>query len=394
MRIIQLTNWHRYGGGSDYIAQATTDLLRARGHYVLLMDHDSRLMHGTFKGKAEAFLRGIYSPRARTEMRETLRSFQPDVVHVHELYPFHSPWVLEDCARYGVPVVMTCHDFRLTCPVATHLHKGRFCDRCARGGAHWCAIKNCRGNVFESLGFAARSTVANLFDLFRAHVALFIAPSYFLRDQLVKSGLPEERFVVIANTVSSVDSPVDPCKGAYIAYAGRIAPEKGVDTLLEAARQTGLPLHIAGGELQTPIPDTVRVLGHLNAKELARFYRGARFVVVPSRWCEVFGLVAAEAMMHGLPVIAARSGALPELVEDGETGLVFEAGNAKDLAIKMTALWNSPMLCSSLGAEGRRKALKLYTADAYCDRLMNAYSSTAKGEHVVDARQHQGIGVL
>ncbi|MFA6240245.1 MAG: glycosyltransferase [Candidatus Hydrogenedentales bacterium] len=394
MRIVQITNWHRHGGGSDFIAQTTTELLRSENHYVLLMAHDSRSLQGTLKGKVEAFARGIYSPRARTEMRETIRSFNPDIVHVHELYPFHSPWVLEDCSHSGIPVVMTCHDFRLTCPVATHLHNGKRCDRCARGATYWCAVKNCRGNILESVAYAARSGVANLFRLYKNNVSLFIAPSHFVRDQLVAAGFPEERFVVIANTVASVDEPVDPCKGTYIAYAGRIAPEKGVDTLLEAARLTGLPVHIAGGEMSETIPDTVCVRGHLNPRELARYYRGARFVVVPSRWCEVFGLVAAEAMMHGLPVIAARSGALSELVEDGETGLVFEPGNARDLAVKMAALWNSPMLCGTLGAQGRKKAQELYTPDAHYRRLMSAYRSATSGERVVDARQQQGMGVL
>ena len=392
MRIIQVTNWHRHGGGSDYIASATTDQLRSQGHYVLLMAHDSRSLDGTLRGRAEAFLRGIYSPRARSEMRDALRAFHPDVVHVHELYPFHSPWILEDCAHAGVPVVMTCHDFRLTCPVATHMREGRHCTRCIRGGAYWCAIRNCRGNRLESMAYAARSTVANVFRLYRDRVSLFVAPSQFVRDQLTAAGFPEERFVVIANTVASVDRPVDPCSGTYIAFAGRIAPEKGIDTLMEAARLTGLPVHVAGGDLPGPVPDTVCARGHLNAKELAAFYSGARLVVVPSRWCEVFGLVAAEAMMHGLPVIAARSGALPELVEDGETGLLFEAGHARELAVKMNALWNSPVLCARLGAEGRRKALELYTASVYGKRLIGAYEMAVNGEQFAAAGQRQGIG--
>lgn len=398
MRIIQITNWHRFGGGSDFMAQATTDLLKKEGHDVLLLAHDSRTLESSLNGRVSAFCRGIASPKARAEMRDALRAFRPDLVHVHEVYPYHSPWILGDCSRGGVPVVMTCHDFRLTCPVATHLSHGRICMRCAQGGAYWCALKNCRGNLAESVAFAARGAVAHHFRLFRDNVSLFVTPSQFLRDRLVASGYPSERFVVVPNMVEPVGKAVlTPGNGAYMAYAGRMAPEKGIDTLLEAAALCGLPLRIAGGSAPPPgisaVPSSVTFTGFLETQALAAFYHEARFVVVPSRWCEVFGLVAAEAMMHGLPVLAARSGALPELVEDGETGLLFEPGNARDLSDKMTALWNDASLCLALGKRGRERALAQYSSDAYLTRLVSAYRAAIAGDRVKTAREQQEVGV-
>ena len=379
------------------MAQATTDLLKHEGHEVTLLAHDSRDLQTSLKGRVAAFCRGIASPRARIEMRDALGSVRPDLVHVHEVYPHHSPWILADCRRAGVPVVMTCHDFRLTCPVATHLSHGQVCTRCSGGATYWCAVKNCRGNLAESVGFAARGAVAHHFRLFRDNVSLFVTPSRFLRDKLIEAGYPADRFAVVPNMVEHVEEPIVLGNGSYMAYAGRMAPEKGVDTLLEAAEHCCLPLRIAGGKAAPPgtksVPDSVAFAGFLEKPALAAFYRDARFVVVPSRWCEVFGLVAAEAMMHGLPVLAARSGALPELVEDGVTGLLFEPGNARDLADKMTRLWNDPVLCHALGMRGREKALTQYSASAHFTRLMSAYRAAISGERVETARQQQEVGV-
>ncbi len=346
MRVIQLTNWHRFGGGSDYIARKTARLLENGGHHVRLLAHDSQALSQSARGKVTAFLRGVYSPAAIREMRGCLESFRPDVVHVHEVYPHHSPWVLAECRRAGVPVVMTCHDYRLTCPVATHLSRGAACTRCASGAAYWCAINNCRGNRLESIAYASRGAVAHAFSLFRNNVSQFVAPSENLRQHMIaEGGFDADKFVVIPNMVDYVADACNPASGEYMAYAGRIAPEKGIDTLIEAARISGLPLQIAGAAGESYRRSSgVNVVwrGHLPHDQLAAFYRNARFVVTPSRWQGAFGLVPAEAMMHGLPVIASRIGALPELVDHGVTGLLFTPEDATELARCMSSLWPPP----------------------------------------------------
>lgn len=272
---------------------------------------------------------------------------------------------------------MTCHDFRLTCPVATHLSQGLECTRCARGATHWCALNNCRGNVAESIAYAVRGAIAHTFSLFRENVSVFITPSAMLRDHMVRlGGFDANQFVVVPNMVDTVEEPCDPGTGSYVAYAGRVAPEKGVDTLLEAAAICGLPLHVAGahgpGGLNTHGANVIW-RGVLGSASLAAFYRGARFVVTPSRWREAFGLVAAEAMMHGLPVVASRMGALPELVEDGQTGLLFETGDANALAESMASLWHDTERCRRMGRAARAKALKAYTSAKYYKNLLRVY---------------------
>jgi glycosyltransferase involved in cell wall biosynthesis len=166
--------------------------------------------------------------------------------------------------------------------------------------------------------------------------------------------------------------------GKYIAYAGRISPEKGIDTLLTAAGRTGLPVRIAGStsgnlEFDEMTPPNVSFVGFLDRDRLAGFYQKARFSVVPSICFETFGLVAAEAMSYGLPVIASRIGALPEIVEDGVTGFLFTPGNSEELAGKMKLLWENPDLCRQMGKAAQEKVTREYGQDLYYRRLLETY---------------------
>jgi glycosyltransferase involved in cell wall biosynthesis len=120
-------------------------------------------------------------------------------------------------------------------------------------------------------------------------------------------------------------------------------------------------------------PANVKFMGHMSRDQLVGFYRNARFLVVPSICFETFGLVIVEAMSYGLPIIASRMGGLPEIVEDGETGLLFEAGNSEELAYKMKLLWENPTLCRQMGQSGRKKVIREYNEDTYYERLMTVY---------------------
>ncbi|MCC6153125.1 MAG: glycosyltransferase [Candidatus Hydrogenedentes bacterium] len=379
MRVVQIMNWHRFGGGSDFMAKITGEVLRKSGHDVYMMTSDSAGFDASLFGRVSACARGIYSRRARREMREVIEDFTPDLVHVHEVYPAHSPWVLRDCRAAGVPVVMTCHDFRVTCPVSTHISHGQPCNRCIHGSTMSCFTQNCRNNRLESAAFALRSGVAKSFSLFHDNVDLFLAPSQFIKQRMVEAGLPEEKLRVVPNMVRMTKGVSDPGAGRYGAFVGRIAPEKGIDTLLEATWRAGMPLHIAGHATAVPqsTAPNVQWVGHLSGDALTNFYKSARFIVVPSRWAEVFGLVVVEAMMLGIPVIAANAGALPEIVEHGVTGFLFNAGDSQDLARCMMALWKDADLCRRMGQAGRAKAMQMYTARQYYVNLLNAYKAAA-----------------
>jgi glycosyltransferase involved in cell wall biosynthesis len=167
--------------------------------------------------------------------------------------------------------------------------------------------------------------------------------------------------------------------GDYVAYVGRISPEKGVTHLLAAARSlSDIPFKAAGGYDRMPhlpgeAPDNVEFLGQLGAERLSGFYSQARMLVLPSTCFEGFPMTIAEAMVHGKPVICSQIGGLPEIVDDGVTGLLFDAGNVEDLVEKIRYLWDRPDVCRKMGHVGREMALREYSPEKHYERLMAVY---------------------
>lgn len=378
MRVLHAYNAHRGFGGSDRTTAATIAVLRGRGVEVEEFVRDSRDLPPTLAGKAAAFVGGLYAAGAVREFESALRARRPDVVHVHELYPLISPWVLPRCARAGVAVVMTCNDFRLSCPIATHYARGESCYRCLGGREYWCVLRNCRASVPESIAYAMRNASARLFGLFDRHVHRFVAISDYQRDFLTgEVGIDSGRVAVNYCAIDLPPQPVeDPSLGAYVGFAGRFAHEKGVEVMVDACRLAGLPMRFAGGARGHPAVrpgDDAAFVMTSSPAELAEFYRGARVIVVPSIWTETFGIVPAEAMSHGIPVVASRLGALPGTVPDGEAGLLAEPGNAGDFAEKIGRIWNDPELARRLGRGARRQVETRFSHQAHFDRLMGVY---------------------
>ncbi len=383
-RVLHAYNLHRGGGGGDTGAMATISALRRRGIEVDTFVRDSSDIASNLGGKLRAFADGLYARQAVREFIQRIEAFRPQVVHAHELYPLISPWILPECTRRGIPVVMTVYDYRLTCPVHTHHHNGETCIRCVGGRDYQCALQNCRNNRSESVAFALRNAVARWFGLFARHVSMYIAPTRFTADWLTRyAGVSAGRISVVPFLIDIPATAVDPAAGRYMAFAGRFVPEKGVDVALSAARRARLPLWLAGnaGDYPTRVAqsENVRFVNNLNAQQLAEFYRGARLFVMPSIWFETFGIVVGESMSHGVPVLASRIGALAETTVDNVTGLLFEPGNVDELAEKMRRVWNDAELCRRLGRGGREYITRIAHPDTHVDLILTAYENVLAG---------------
>lgn len=377
LRVLHAYNLHRGGGGADNATLATIAALRKQGIEIATFVRDSRDIQNTLGGKLHAFIEGLYARQAVEDFAAVLDTFRPNLVHVHELYPLISPWILPECSRRSIPVVMSVYDYRLTCPVHNHHFRGQTCTRCLNGHEFRCVWQNCRCSRAESLAFALRNAVARWFGLFAHHVALYITPTWFTADWLIQhAGVAAEKVTVIPCLIDMPDTTVDPAEGRYVAFAGRFVPEKGVEVALAAARRAGLPLWLAGDADHYPgvtAQDDVRFVLTHNREELAAFYRGARMFVMPSIWFETFGIVVGESMSHGVPVLASHIGALAETTIDGVTGMLFEPGNVEDLAKKMRLLWDDPELCRRLGRGARAHIVRTSNHDTHSRLTLAAY---------------------
>lgn len=345
-------------------------------------------------------------------------------MHIHNLYPLISPSILPVCKAFGVPVVMTVHNFRLVCPNGLLLSRGAICHRCLGGREYWCVLRNCENSFFKSTGYALRTAAARMLRRYYDIVDHFICLSEFQKKILVGEGLPAERVSVLANPLClsdplgddkrldlprghhgptctfgdeivagmSVHPPsIPPVKGGkyaddghYVAYVGRISPEKDIFTLLEAARTLGdVPFKFAGDYHRMPEvlknkPMNVEFLGQLGAKEIVEFYRNARMVVFATRCYEGFPTVLLEAMSHGLSIVCSRIGGLPEIVENGVNGLLYEPGNVAELMARIQSLWEDAALCEKLGEEVRRRFSANYNAEKLIDGIIGIYEKVRK----------------
>lgn len=376
MKVLHVFNRHRSGGGSDNAWDETIRRSREHGIEVHVFERDSRTLPGGFAGKARAFASGLYAREAVKAFERMLSDVRPDIVHTHELYPLVSPWIIPATRAAGVPVVHSCYDFRLTCPVATHYREGQVCTECLDHGPHRAVMRNCRDNRAESIAFAARAAVAARARLFDG-VTRFIVLSEFSRAWFAdRAGIARDRIDVNGCAIDLAERAVDPAQGGYVAFAGRFVAEKGVECLIEASRIAGLPLRLAGMAAHHPAireGDDIACVETPDRQALMTFYRGARMLVVPSLWFETFAIVAAEAMAHGVPVIASDIGALADTVQRDRTGLLVPPGNPQALAEAMSRLWHDDALCRRLGTAARDRVANEFSAPRHMERLFETY---------------------
>lgn len=379
MKILTLFNDYRQKGSGEYhVVTATQELLRRKGADATLVMRSSVGLDRRLRHKFRAFVRGTYSRAAYGETLALLERHEPDVVHVHNLYPLLSPSVLVACREAGVRTVMTVHNYRHTCPTSHHYRRGRVCEKCV-GGHEWqCFARNCRDSLPESFAYGLRALVARKLRLFHDNIDVLIVGTRFAAQRLATAGFDQERIIVIPSLgVPVAAQPLS--SGSYVAFAGRMTREKGLATLLEAARLLpGVDFRLAGDgpmydELVSRSPQNARFLGFLDHATMATFYSGAVCLAVPSEWFEMRPLVICEAMAHGVPVVASRIGGLGELVQDGVTGMLFEPGAADELADKIRALVSDTDLRNQLGAAARDAVLREHDEGRCFDQLMAAY---------------------
>lgn len=377
MKVLHVHNFHRFRAGADQATQATIRVLTSNGIENHSFIRDSSDLPAGVAGKMKAFTSGLYARHSVEEFKRLLDDVAPDVVHIYELYPLISPWILPVCTERRIPVVMTCYDYDLTCPVATHYSHGEVCTRCLGGREHWAVLRNCRSNIAESAAYALRHAVARHFELYTKHVVHFITLAEFQREWLVEhAGISRQSISVVPPVFSSPASSCDPSKGSYVAYAGRFAPEKGITHLIGAAKRTGLPFRFAGDSPTLAAADgipNIELVSIHSKPELAEFYCSARLLVAPSTWFETFPAVIAEAMSHGIPVVSSRIGVLSSTIEDGVTGLLARAGDDRDLAEKILSLWSNPQRCREIGLAGRDRVGRLCSAEAHLEGHLSVY---------------------
>ncbi|EKD33426.1 MAG: hypothetical protein ACD_76C00032G0002 [uncultured bacterium] len=330
--------------------------------------------------------RMLYSFEARSQMSRLVREACPDIAHVHTIYTQISPSIFAPLRDAGIPIVITVHDYHLVAPNYMLFSHGKIEDW-SRAGIFRATISKFHKDSYvasfmQSLAF----NIHKKFGLYSDAIDAYICPSEFIKNKMVYAGYDPEKMRVIPHFIDAESIRPMYAAGNYALYFGRLSEEKGIDVLIEAGkRNKNIKIIIAGtGAYESRLRKlaknaaNIEFVGFKDSDELWNLVRGARFVVVPSVWYEVFGLSALEAMAHGKPVIASKIGGLPEVVKNNKNGLLFEAGSVKDLESRMKLLWNDPALCEKLGREGRRDAMENYNPEDYYKKLIQVFDAVRK----------------
>jgi glycosyltransferase involved in cell wall biosynthesis len=375
-RVLVVHNAYQQRGGEDSVVEAEAALLQRAGHAVEIYRRDNAEVDAV--GRLQLAADALWSRRTVADMARLVERFSPDLVHVHNTLPLISPSVYWAADRTKLPVVQTLHNFRLMCPQGMLLRREAICEDCV-GKVPWRAVRyRCyRGSLGASAMVASTVALHRYAGTFRSKVARYIALNHFCRDKFVEAGLPTDRLRIKPNFVEvpRLDNATERAGGLFV---GRLSAEKGLKVLIGALREyKAAQVSVVGtGELQGDVEAAIgeRWLGQRSLPDILALMRRAGYLVLPSIWYENFPRTVVEAYGSGLPVIASRLGALPEIVIDGETGLLFEPGSVSDLARKLQWATEHPEEMARMGASARARYESLYTPEANYDMLCSIYA--------------------
>lgn len=326
----------------------------------------------------------VYSFEAQRKLKQLLQDFPADVAHLHCIYHHLSPSIISTLRDAGVPVVMTAHDLKIACPAYKMLNDTGICERCKDGNFLNVVKHRCvRGSLAASAIVMVESTVHRWLNTYQGKLDKVVVPSRFFMQKFIEWGWPKEQFVYIPNYVDSTRFEPSFEAGDYFLYFGRLAPEKGVATLMRAATAAGAKLKIAGTgpieadlhTLSTELDGDIEFLGYRSGAELHALIREARAVVLPSEWYENAPMSVLESFALGTPVVGARIGGIPEMVIDTETGWTFESGNTQELAALLSRLKAMPSEhLAQMGRAARNHVSNNFNRSGYLQATLAMYA--------------------
>lgn len=404
MRICLVNTYHyRRGGDSTYTFDLAS-LLKSRGdevvHFAMRhpdnirsefepyfaghVDYIEDFKSGNPVRQVRAFLRSLYSFEAKAKFGALLDRTQPDVVHLQNFRRHLTFSVVQAARRRQIPVVFTAHDYDPICPNSLLFARGRVCEVCRGGGYHKALTVRCKEQAFlGTLAIVLEGAFVKMRRYYDA-IDLVITPSEFARAKLIDGGFDPERVRTIHNFIDARLYEPD-FSGRGVVYFGRLAYEKGLDVLLEAAKRLGrTPVTIAGdGPEKSRLKNlclksgcaNVDFLGYVERGQLLQIVRKAMCVVMPSIWYENFPYSILEAFCLGKPVIASRIGGMPEIVRDGETGFLFEPGNSLALSERIQYLQENSSLVAEMGKQARARVEAEFDSDTHYDKLKRVYET-------------------
>ena len=405
MRILLAHKYFHVGGGADTFFFETARILREHGHEVAYFSTHSRgdvecAYTGYFAPppsytadstlqQVRGFRNMVYSLPAKANFSRLIADFQPDVVHAFCIQTHLTPSILRAAQEAGVPVVMSCNDYKHLCPNSMLFHHGRLCADC-KGGRFYKAISNrCSKDSWKfSVANSIEAYAHGLLNVYQRDVDRYLFASSFM------ARLTQDFWAGWTYDWSLLRNPFDATGlralegGDYVLYFGRLSEEKGVESFLRAmARLPEIPARIVGdgplleslGKLADDLHlANTQFLGAQWGPQLDDVLQKARFVVVPSVWHENFPYVILQAFAAGKPVVGSDRGGIPELVKDGHRGSIYPAGDDIALASTIAARWLDASGTVEMGRAAKKYVDEEFNDDRFYSELLEVYRGTLR----------------
>ena len=411
MKILLVNKFHYLRGGSESYYFGLDEMLRIHGHEVIhfAMQDEKNLPSPTseffisnvdfnnaegVKSKLNAVKNMFYSKEAYSKMKTLLEKERPDIVHIGLVHKQITYSILDAITEYNIPVIQSVHDLIFVCPNYMMLTNGHNCEKCVTGSKFNCVKEKC------IKGSTAKSFLSYLENRYIDHkhyydrIDLFLAECEFYKEILEKGKFTSSRIESLINFLQPSKKIVkNDNTGDYFLFFGRFSVEKGILTLIEAYKKSGVdtPLILVGGgpedeKLKTfvkanGLEDRVTFAGYVYGDRMVELLDKAKAVIAPSEWYENCPYSILEAMARSRIVIASHIAGLPELVEDGKSGILFEPQNSDDLAKKISRVEKlSDEEYKNMCLSTYERANALFDSEAYYQKIIGIYESLIEGK--------------
>lgn len=385
MKILLIHNHYLEKGGEDGVVNAEAKLLTERGHKVILYEKSNeQIIKLPFLRKFIFLLFELnFSKTVYREIKEIIKREKPDIAHIHNIFICLTPSVYLALREENVPIVQSLHNYRFFCIRGTFFYNGAVCEKCKNKQFSNAIIKKCWRNSFLLSFFLARFLYKS--GEFFKKIDSYIVTSEFSRSKFIELGLERKKVYLKVNFLT-IEPEVNIQDHNYALFFGRLVDYKGIETLIKAFKiDSSFNLKIIGdGPLRKKVQSfassrrNIEWLGKISRDSVLEAIKNSTFVIFPSECYENMPLVIMESLAYSKPVIASNLGAIKEFVIDGVNGILFEPGNEKDLAAKISYLFSHNNERIELGKNANKFYRERFNQEKNYHDLMNIYTETIK----------------
>lgn len=385
MRILICHNFYQIRGGEAQTVFREKVLLEKKGHGVILFTKDNKEIEDyPFSKKIILLFKTIFSLKTYKEIQRIIKEQRPDIAHVHNIFPLISPSIYFVLKKHNIPIVQTLHNYRFICPNGLFLdNEIRVCEKCTKGNFFHAIMKKCyHGSHFQSLILSLSLKLHGWLRTF-SKIDVFLSPSRFLKNKMVEAGFPEEKIEIKPHFVETNELTPSESFDDYSVFMGRVAKEKGIFVLMNTFKDLPeLSCKIIGkGPCYQELKEFVEqnglvnmeLLGFIGTEKRFQILKRAMFMVFPSNWYENFPYVLLESLSLGIPVVASRIGGIPEIIREGENGVLFQPGNVEELKEKILSLVGDRERLLSMRTKAREIAEQNYSQEKGYEVLLKIY---------------------